>query len=351
MIFLFLFILFLTSLPQTILPCTTFRLDHGDQPLVGKNYDWGVDDGLVIINKRGVKKTAMSLNEDFGQPAKWTSKYGSITFNQYGREMPMGGMNETGLVVEMMMLRETQYPADDSRPSISNLQWIQYQLDNFSTVKEVISSDSKVRIYSGNTGLHYMACDKMGNCASIEFIGGKLVYHINETMLVKVLTNSTYSECIEYYKQGKIPELDIYRSVERFIKAAAIVKNYDPKGSTSAVDYAFDVLKKVKNPERTQWSIVYDIQNFYVYFRTLTKQKIRYFDLNSFDFSCATPVKVLDINADLSGNVTDNFIDYTRRINRNLIGNAYKKTSYLMFVPDDVIDSRSRYPESTICNY
>ena len=166
------------------------RLDHDDQPLVGKNYDWGVEDGLVIINKRGVKKTAIALNEDFGQPAKWTSKYGSITFNQYGREMPMGGMNETGLVVEMMMLRETQYPAHDSRPSISNLQWIQYQLDNFSTVKEVISSDSKVRIYSGNTGLHYMACDKMGNCASIEFIGGKLVYHINETMPVKVLTNS-----------------------------------------------------------------------------------------------------------------------------------------------------------------
>jgi choloylglycine hydrolase len=351
MIFLFFFILFLSSLPQTSLPCTTFCLDRGDQPLVGKNYDWGVEDGLVIINKRGVIKTAISLNEDFGQLAKWTSKYGSITFNQYGREMPMGGMNETGLVVEMMMLGETQYPAHDSRPSISNLQWIQYQLDNFSTVKEVISSDSKVRIYSGNTGLHYMACDKMGNCASIEFIGGKLVYHINETMPIKVLTNSTYSECIEYYKQGKIPEFDIYRSVERFMKAAAMVKNYDPKGSTSAVDYAFDVLKKVKNPERTKWSIVYDMQNYYVYFRTLTKQKIRYFDLNSFDLSCATPVKVLDINADLSGNVTNNFIDYTQRINRNLIGNAYKKTSFLMFVPDDVIDSRSRYPESTICNY
>ena len=44
MIFLFFFfILFLTSLPQTSLPCTTFRLDRGDQPLVGKNYDWGVE--------------------------------------------------------------------------------------------------------------------------------------------------------------------------------------------------------------------------------------------------------------------------------------------------------------------
>jgi hypothetical protein len=41
------------------------------------------------------------------------------------------------------------------------------------------------------------------------------------------------------------------------------------------------------------------------------------------------------------------FLDYSQQINRNLIRNAYKKTSFLMFVPDNVIDSRSLYPEST----
>ena len=35
-----------------------------------------------------------------GTPASWVSKYGSVTFNQYGRELPTGGMNEAGLVVE-----------------------------------------------------------------------------------------------------------------------------------------------------------------------------------------------------------------------------------------------------------
>jgi len=38
--------------------CTTFCLDHGDRPVFGRNLDWYVGDGLVIINKRGVKKTA-----------------------------------------------------------------------------------------------------------------------------------------------------------------------------------------------------------------------------------------------------------------------------------------------------
>ena len=56
----------------------------------------------------------------------WTSKYGSATFNQYGREFPMGGMNEAGLVVESMMLFETEYPLPDTRSGIDPTQWIQY---------------------------------------------------------------------------------------------------------------------------------------------------------------------------------------------------------------------------------
>jgi len=31
--------------------------------------------------------------KDPGRYAVWTSKYGSLTFNQYGREMPLGGIN------------------------------------------------------------------------------------------------------------------------------------------------------------------------------------------------------------------------------------------------------------------
>ena len=40
-------------------------------------------------------------------------KYGAIFFNQFGREFPMGGMNEAGLVVELMWLDETVFPSPD----------------------------------------------------------------------------------------------------------------------------------------------------------------------------------------------------------------------------------------------
>ena len=45
--------------------CTTFQLKHADQVLVGKNYDWMVEDGLIIVNKRGVSKNRISAH--YGQ--------------------------------------------------------------------------------------------------------------------------------------------------------------------------------------------------------------------------------------------------------------------------------------------
>src|SRR5918999_3447069 len=115
--------------------CTTFCLKKNGEVLFGKNYDWMVGEGLVFVNKRGVAK--VSNAEDRTNPAKWVSKYGSVTFNQYGRENPSGGMNEAGLVIELMWLDETQYPAQDSRPALDVLEWIQYQLDTSANVAEV----------------------------------------------------------------------------------------------------------------------------------------------------------------------------------------------------------------------
>ena len=116
--------------------CTTFSLHQNGQIVFGKNYDWHLGRGLVIVNKRGVSKTAMpGLQDDPGEYAKWTSKYGSLTFNQYGREMPMGGMNEAGLVVELMSLSETQYPQPDARHAIKDLQWIQYAFNGTGFMK------------------------------------------------------------------------------------------------------------------------------------------------------------------------------------------------------------------------
>ncbi len=177
-------------LPAAVYPCTTFVLRQGNHIVFGRNLDWITGSGLIMTNPRYLQKTALI---DVSQnPITWTSKYGSITFNQVGRDLPYGGMNEAGLVVEHMTLDETVYPSDDNRHTISACQWIQYQLDNYSTVEEVIKSDTLLRIIDPGSKIHFLVCDKAGNVVSIEFINGKMVYHTGKDLPVEVLANSNY---------------------------------------------------------------------------------------------------------------------------------------------------------------
>ncbi len=355
---LFISMLFILFSPRISQPCTTFLLNSNEYTVFGKNYDWQIEYGLVIINKRNVSKSAEGIDKEYGPPASWTSKYGSLTFNQYGREMPMGGINETGLVVESMALMNCTYPSKDDRPAISTLQWIQYQLDTCSKVEDVIANNLKIRLYehSGEVRCHFLVGDKEGNCATIEFINGKMVCHTKGTLPIKVLTNDIYSDNLENLKMFKEFGGNISSrgsgSLDRFARAANMVKNYTDANQLSSVDYAFSILENVAQPGgwQTEWSIVYNIQKLRIYFRTISNKKLRYIDLPSFDFSCKSPVKVMDINLAGSGDMKDNFSDYTRKVNLDLIRRSYKETNITAEIPDEILEHISKYPERTTCN-
>jgi len=329
--------------------CTTFCLDSNDDLVVGKNYDERLGDGLVIMNKRNVSKIAwLNPYSAETQPVTWTSKYGSVTFNPWGREFPESGINEAGLVVNLLWEpTATEYPAPDERPAIRSNQWIQYQLDNAATVADVIASDLEIRILNTGGPMHFFVCDSTGNCAIFEFIDGELVCYTQETMPVKVLVNTTYERCIEYWEKDEIPAPDYpYDAVRRFITAGKMLEGYDPETSGPAVDYAFNVLTNVAG--LTQWSIAYDIPDRRVYFYTRNNKNLRYIDLNACNFSCLTPVGVLDVTEDLSGDVSGNFIDYTYELNRDLI----EKTLHTETIPEfteEVRESLAQYPETFEC--
>jgi choloylglycine hydrolase len=87
--------------------CTTFCLNTPHGPVFGSNLDLLIPgDGLVFINQRGIAKKGLNTT---GGIAKWVSKYGSVTFNLAGREFAFGGMNEAGLVVGSMELRNSEF--------------------------------------------------------------------------------------------------------------------------------------------------------------------------------------------------------------------------------------------------
>src|SRR5436190_1954664 len=179
------------------LACTTFCLRGPGEVLFGRNYDFTIGDALIFVNKRGLSKTA--TDGDSRNPAKWVAKFGSVTFNQFGRENPTGGMNEMGLVVEQMWLDETEYPKDDAYPTLGTQEWMEYLLDTSATTAEAVNNAEGVRIIS-DVKVHYLISDKNGTAAAIEFIKGRMVVHAGDTLAVKTLTNDTYEKSI-YYKR------------------------------------------------------------------------------------------------------------------------------------------------------
>jgi penicillin V acylase-like amidase (Ntn superfamily) len=323
---------------------------------VGKNFDFHTDIGMIIINKRNVAKTA--LLEPPEKPVHWVSKYGSITFNQVSREFPFSGINEAGLIVEIMWLDESKYPDPDERAAISELQWIQYQLDNSSSVDEVIKSDEVIRI-TQSSPVHFFVGDSRGKASTIEFIDGKLVFHTDDNLPVKVLTNHTYQKSLQYLKPhqgfGGQEKFSFTRSsLDRFATAAKKIKDYRSlrQPSIPIVEYAFDILSAVSQGKVTVWSIVYDVTDFRIYFKTVRENEMKIIHLRDFDFTCGPPVKVLDMNTALKGNVTRQFVDYTTEMNRKMVFsvyNNYKANNFMNSISDPALEALARFPETLMC--
>ena len=336
-------------IPTVSNACTTFYINNNGEIIFGKNYDWMTGNGMLVINKRNVSKTSLSD----GKTIDWVSKYGSVTFNQFGREFPSGGINEEGLTIEVLWLKETKYPEPDSRPALEVLQWIQYQLDNSQSVSEVIESNSVVSVNSESATVHYLVADANGNAVSIEFLNGKMVYHTGDRMPITVLANNSYEESLSYYESvetpGEVLNLKSLNSLDRFATACSMVQAYERSPKEPVVDYGFSILQEVKSSEYTQWSIIYDIKNRVIYFKTLSNEKIRDVELSSIDFDCDTPVKVVGIDENLEGNINSYFIDYTTEYNRNLIRTSYDAVEFLKNIPDEYVDEIAEYPESMKC--
>ncbi len=330
--------------------CSTFCMRDGEHIVFGKNYDWNVGDGMLVVNPRNVFRVADAA--PMALPTRWTATYGSVSFNQYGREFPSGGINEAGLVVELMWLDHTRYPRPDGRPSLGGLQWIQYQLDTAASVADVVASDAKVRIGRA-APLHFLVADRHGEVATIEFLDGRMAAHTGDDLPVAALTNDTYASSLRHLRR-----LDEARrltprgnhSLDRFARAARRLRAGPRDGAAEhLVKYAFATLEDVAQGASTQWSIVYELDARRLHFRTYHHPAIKTLDLASVDFSCRAPALVLDLQTPAGGDVGPMLTAYTRERNRELIDASYRQTEFLASVPALELDRIARLPEAISC--
>lgn len=152
-----------------------------------------------------VKEPVSVSRVDRNGSVEWVVKYGNITFNQFSLEMPVSGMNEAGLAVALMWHEEGDCGIDERYLRLSSLQWIQYQLDNFKNIDEVVEGLQVIRPEQGPMPLHFMLLDSHGDCLIVEFIGGELVLQKNADY--PIVTNTSCEKCIEALTRS---EGDVY---------------------------------------------------------------------------------------------------------------------------------------------
>ncbi|MBW2703218.1 MAG: linear amide C-N hydrolase [Deltaproteobacteria bacterium] len=341
----------LMGLARPALPCTTFLLADGDDYVVGKSYDWDIGYGFAVFNKRGMVKQALPLGPGM-KPATWTAKYASLTFNQFGREFPLSGMNEKGLVIEIMWLNASRFPKPDTRPIINELQWIQHQLDTCKNVDEMVKRAGEHTVLSVYGKVHYLACDGSGRCAAFEYLDGKLKVTPPKKLKTPTLTNNSYAESALFLSGHKgyggkqtIPKGK--GSLARFVRASALAHKL---GTTPGdrVAEAFSILDSVSMGDYSKWNLVYDISAKKIHFRSRGHWQIKTVNFSHFDKSCRSPAMVLDMNQDLKGDVTDQFTPHSLAANRALVKKSLANIQ--SHLPKGTDESLARFPESFGCS-
>jgi penicillin V acylase-like amidase (Ntn superfamily) len=335
--------------------CSTFLMRAGRELLYARNFDFFFGGGLVMTNQRGIAKTALLPNAT--NPARWVSRYGSVTFNQVSKEYPYGGMNEAGLVVENMWLPASAFPVPDARAPIPELQWIQYQLDNCATVGDVIATDDSIRIASTGCSIHYFVADRSGDAAAIEFLDGRIVVHRGADLPVPALTNDPYDGSMAYLRLhrgfGGSKEIErTWESLDRFAVIASMLADRGAVRRGRATSRAFAILDAVAQGEGTVWSAVYEMKRGRILFRTAGSTDVRIVDLDRIDFDCAVPSRVFDIEAPAKGDITGRFEPYSTELNRAMVKRTFKgfqEHDFMKSVTEPMQEYLARYPEMLPC--
>jgi choloylglycine hydrolase len=329
-------------------PCTAFLLTNEGRHYVGKSYDYEIGYGRVIQNKRGVHKRAFSSNRN-ATAAEWVSRYASLTFNQFGREMPNGGINEAGLVVEVLWLDETRAPPPDHRPAVNELQWIQMQLDSYGSVDEVLDNVAAVRIAPVYGKVHYLVCDSGGACGAVELVEGALVITSGTDLVAKTLTNDTYAASCRALRRSRgfggerrVPAGK--SSLDRFVRASAMAAETTRE---RGIDRVFEILDAVNLGAHTKWQVAYDLETQTIHFRSTAARARKTARLADFPGGCHEPVMVLDIDNKAAGDARPRFRPYQRSDNARLL---HRSLAHLRSaLPPGAADALVAYPDTLAC--
>lgn len=298
--------------------CTRVMYKGPEQTiLTGRSMDFSLPiPANLWILPRGISRSG----EVGANSIAWTAKYGSLVVSSWDIASS-DGMNEKGLVANMLWLVESEYPSfspKGTQPGLSISLWAQYVLDNFASVAEAVAALREepfvvvTDVIPGtdkHTTIHLSVSDASGDNAIFEYIAGKLVIHHDPSYTV--MTNDPpYQQqlAIQQYWQG-IPGNQFLpgtvKAADRFVRAHyyinSIPQTSDPLLATASV---FSVIRNTSVPygyqiegypnlSSTQWRVVADHKHLRYFFETALTPNTFWVDLTKLDFRPEAGAKVL----------------------------------------------------------
>jgi penicillin V acylase-like amidase (Ntn superfamily) len=325
----------LSSWPGTADACT--RLLWNDNKLAvlaGRSMDWPESTQPVLtVLPRGMARDGGRAGPDVvvkDNPARWTSKYGSLVTSVYGIGSA-DGFNERGLAVHLLYLGATDFgPRDPAKPGLHAGIWPQYVLDNAATVKEALALLDRVQVVMVETHghkatVHLAIEDASGDSAIIEYVNGKQVVHHGREY--RIMTNDPpYDQQLALLKQNDFskPSSDTplpgnVKATDRFVRTAYYAAMLpEPQNERQAVASVLAVIRNVSVPfgapyggfgiYNTEYRTAMNLSARRYYFELTTSPNVIWTELGRFNLAPGQPVLVLDPdNVDLSGDVTARF--------------------------------------------
>ncbi len=264
----------------------------------------------------------------------WKSRYGSAVISSFDNST-VDGMNEKGMVANLLWLAESEYPRyDRTKRGLTIAAWAQYVLDNFASVKEAVDELKKEKFMICSdfipgtdmlATLHLSISDATGDNAIFEYIGGKLIIHHDRAY--NVMTNSpVFSKQLalnEYWSgiPGTVMLPGTNRAADRFVRASYYIRTIrqtnDPRIAVAGV---FSVIRNCSVPygistkdqpniSSTRWRTVSDQKNLVYYFENVLTPNVFWVNLKKIDFSEKAPVKKLPLKKHeiYAGDALDSF--------------------------------------------
>ncbi len=308
----------------------------GGQVITGRSMEWYEEQYPNLwAFPRGIERNGATKQN----PIVWTSKYGSVVTSAYDIGTA-DGMNEKGLVVNMLFLDGSDYGGRDlARPGMALSLWAQYYLDNFATVAEAVEASrpepfQPVTMAFGETRkltgtMHLSLADATGDSAVLEYLHGKLVIHHGREF--KVMTNEpSYDEQLASLKRYKImggdqPLPSGITDDDRFLRATYYLDRVPPPANErQAIASVLSISRNLSVPYTinesadakwrgfyaTIWRTIADSTDRLYFFESTLSPNLIWVDLSKLELAKGAPVKELRVsdNKIRVGEVTAEFV-------------------------------------------